>query len=171
MDAELRREQLLNIIEQQAQPVSASALSKELNVSRQIIVGDVALLRARGHGIIATARGYMIPSADKAAHYLGKIVCRHAPGNTRDELYTIVDLGAVVVNVIVEHGYYGEITGSLNLATRKDVDFFMEEVETSEVKLLSELTMGVHVHTISCRDKVHFEEVCRMLEAVGYLNS
>jgi len=169
MDTNLRREHVLTTIKQQQKPVSASLLAKELNVSRQVIVGDVALLRAQGHEIIATARGYMIPNFNEADQYLGKVVCQHTPADTRNELYTIVDLNALVVNVIVEHGFYGEITGCLNLANRKDVDIFMEKVKSAEVKLLSELTMGIHIHTIACRNKAHFDEVYQTLEENGYL--
>ncbi|MCL2033533.1 MAG: transcription repressor NadR [Oscillospiraceae bacterium] len=169
MDADLRREQILNIINREEAPVSASSLAKTLSVSRQVIVGDVALLRAQGHEILATARGYMISKFKEANQYLGKVACCHKPENTKSELYTIVDLEAIVVNTIVEHNIYGEITGSLNLNGRADVDAFMNQVESSKVKLLSELTMGLHLHTIACRDKSHFEQVCRSLEANGYL--
>jgi len=172
MDANLRREQILNIISHEEPPISASLLSKKLNVSRQVIVGDVALLRAQGHEIIATARGYtMISSLRGENHYLGKAACQHASENIKSELYTIVDLGAIVVNVIIEHELYGEITGNLNLKSRKDVDAFINEVKVSKVKLLSELTQGVHLHTIACRDKAHFEEVTQALEANGILFS
>jgi len=169
MDAALRRDTILGIINQGNVPVSASSLAKSLNVSRQVIVGDVALLRAQGHEIIATARGYMIPEFKGTSRYIGKIVSCHKPENTCEELYAIVDAGAVVVNVIVEHELYGEITGQLNLKNRDDVDVFMRRVASSEVKLLSELTMGLHLHTISCRDKVHFEQVCLALDKAGYL--
>jgi len=81
----------------------------------------------------------------------------------------MVDLDAVVLNIIVEHEVYGEITGSLNITVRDDVDIFIDKIDTSEVKLLSELTMGVHLHTIACRDKAHFDEVCRVLEYSGFL--
>ena len=169
MDTDLRRKYVLDTIRDQTKPVSASLLAKKLNVSRQVIVGDVALLRAQGHEIIATARGYMIPNYSETNQYIGKVVCQHTPGNTKDELYTIVDLEAIVVNVIVEHGLYGEIAGCLNLTNRKDVDVFIDKVNLSEVKLLSELTMGVHLHTIACRNKAHFEEVYQALEIRGYL--
>ena len=169
MDADLRRTHILDAISGQKTIISASSLAKELNVSRQVIVGDVALLRAQGHEIIATARGYMIPSSNETNQYLGKIVCQHIPENTKNELYAIVDLEAVVVNVIVDHGFYGEITGCLNLVTRKDVDIFMDKVKSSEIKLLSELTMGIHLHTISCHNKTHFDEVCNALDLLGYL--
>jgi len=171
MDADLRREYVLDKIRNQAQnkPVSASFLAKELNVSRQVLVGDVALLRAQGHEIIATARGYMIPNFNEANQYAGKVVCQHTPSDTKSELYTIVDLDAVVVSVTVEHGFYGEITGCLNLANRKDVDIFISKVEASEVKLLSELTMGIHIHTIACRNKAHFDEVYHALKSAGFI--
>lgn len=169
MDAESRRKQIVNMIIEQEAPISASSLAKTLNVSRQIIVGDVALLRAGGHEIIATARGYMIPKFEPMGQYLGKVACQHKPENTIFELYTIVDLGASVINVIVEHELYGEITGNLNLSSRKDVDVFLEKVESSEIKLLSELTMGLHLHTIACRDKIHFEQIRQVLKTKGYL--
>jgi len=170
MDASLRREQILNKISSEEPSVSASLLAKELNVSRQIIVGDVALLRAQGHEIIATARGYTTISKLRGENqYLGKIACQHASGNIKTELYTIVDSGAIVVNVIIEHELYGDITGNLNLRNRKDADAFMKKVKTSNVKLLSELTQGVHLHTIACRDKAHFEQITHALEENGIL--
>ena len=169
MDADSRRKQILDIITHQKSPISASLLAKNLKVSRQVIVGDVALLRAQGHEIIATARGYIIPKYNEANQYIGKVACTHTPEDTKSELYTIVDLEAVVVNVIVEHELYGEITGHLNLAERKDVDAFMKKIKSSEVKLLSELTMGIHLHTIACRSKNHFDQVCQALKSRGYL--
>jgi len=169
MDAALRRNTILEVINQGNSPVSASALAKMLGVSRQVIVGDIALLRAQGHGIIATARGYIIPEFKEPAQYVGKITCCHNAEDAKDELYTIVDLGAAVVNVIVEHELYGEITGQLNIKSRDDVGVFIDRASSSEVKLLSELKSGVHLHTIACRDKTHFEQVCRVLDIAGFL--
>jgi len=168
MDASIRRNAILEAIRQSKTPISASLMAKTLDVSRQVIVGDVALLRAQGYDIVATARGYVFPNIREANQYLGKIACLHNPEDTRRELYAIVDLGAVVVDVIVEHEMYGEISGQLNLKTRDDVDIFINRVESSEIKLLSELTMGVHLHTIACRDKAHFEQVYKTLETAGY---
>ena len=167
MDATSRRRRILDAINKSTSPISAAALAKSLNVSRQVIVGDVALLRAGGHDIIATARGYRLFTFKETNQY--KIVCQHPPEATRDELYVIVDQNAEVLNVCVEHEVYGEITGNLNLSTRKDVDIFMDRVENSEVKLLSELTMGIHLHTISCADKTHFDRVYDALASAGYL--
>jgi len=169
MDATVRRDEIYKIINQDKAPVSASALAKILKVSRQVIVGDIALLRAQGNEIVATARGYMIPEFRESNQYIGKIVCCHNAGNTRKELYTMVDLEAVVINVIIEHDLYGEITGQLNIKNRDDVDIFIERVKSSEVKLLSELKSGIHLHTIACRDKAHFEQVYQALDNAGFL--
>lgn len=169
MDAEFRRKRILEMIQRQPSPLSASVLARELDVSRQVIVGDVALLRAQGCEIIATARGYTVPRFKETSRYLGKVACQHTPGEMFSELNTIVGLDAVVVNVIVEHELYGEMTGCLNLFDRNDVENFTQKVNSSGNKLLSELTMGIHLHTIACRDHAHFEQVCAALEQKGYL--
>jgi len=169
MDASMRRERIFEIVNKDSAPVSASALAKELSVSRQVIVGDIAILRAQGYEIIATARGYMIPEFRESNQYVGKIACYHNAENAKAELYAIVDLGAAVVNVVVEHELYGEIAGQLNIKTRDDVDDFVDRVKSSEAKLLSMLTQGAHLHTIACRDKVHFEQVYHALKSAGFL--
>lgn len=169
MDAAMRREKIFKIINEDNAPVSASMLAKELRVSRQVIVGDIAILRAQGHEIIATARGYMIAEYREPNQYVGKIACCHTAEDTKEELYVIVDLEATVVNVIVEHELYGEITGQLDIRTRDDVDSFIDRVKSSKAKLLSVLTAGVHLHTIACRSKTHFEQVYHVLDSAGFL--
>lgn len=166
-DAVERRQFILNEIT--TNPISATALAKSLGVSRQVIVGDVALLRASGNDIIATARGYILPTVNEDTRFIGTLACFHAPEKTKDELYAIVDHGASVLNIIIEHDVYGEITGNLNLSSRKDVDMFMQKVDSSEVKLLSELTSGIHLHTISCASKKHFNEVYNAVKSMGFL--
>ena len=55
MKGEERRKQLLNILSSSNNPVSGGTLAKELNVSRQIIVQDISLLRANGATIFSGA--------------------------------------------------------------------------------------------------------------------
>lgn len=57
MNAAQRREKILQQLHGASAPISASALAAKLGVSRQIVVGDVALLRAGGAEIEATPRG------------------------------------------------------------------------------------------------------------------
>jgi len=172
MSAALRRERILDIIRgscHDGAPVSASKLAADLEVSRQVIVGDVALLRAQGHDIVATARGYMMTQLVQAGHFVAKVACCHDSHEAQAELCTVVDLGATVINVIVEHELYGEIIGRLNLGSRDDVEQFVTQCEHSNMKLLSELSGGVHLHTLACRDKAHFDQVQQVLQAKGYL--
>lgn len=169
MQAQKRREQILTMLKQSDHPLSASFLSKMLGISRQGIVGDVALLRAQGCDIIATSRGYRMAPPVPSGRYIGKIVCLHTPEQTEDELSLIVQLGGQVLDVIVEHDVYGEITGQLNLAAQKDVDAFMETLRQNRARLLSDLTDGIHLHTISCRDVAHFRTVREALADRGFL--
>ena len=112
MHAEERRETILKLLRQSAQPVSASTLAGQLSVSRQIIVGDIALLRAGGADILATPRGYCLQNA-AAAGLTRRVAVRHDEAGMEAELNTMVDNGCTVVDVIVEHPLYGQLTGPL----------------------------------------------------------
>ena len=169
MDGHTRRIKILAMIKSSDRAVSASFLAKELGVSRQVIVGDVALLRAEGQEIIATARGYIVDNITKKNQYTRKIACQHTPVQTIDELYLLVDLGARVDDVIIEHEVYGELSGSLGIECRADADLFIKKLASSQSRLLSELTMGIHLHTVSCRSKEHFDEIMVMMHKAGYL--
>ena len=103
MTASERRQQIARLLSASQAPISATTLSQELGVSRQIIVGDIALLRAAGQEITATARGYVIPVQNGL---LRRIACTHSAEETRDELDAMVDCGCTVVDVIVEHPVY-----------------------------------------------------------------
>lgn len=170
MESESRRDIIMRMIQKEEQPVSASELARRLGVSRQIIVGDVALLRARGHDIIATARGYIIPESAGSGRFIGKLACCHSAENIRDELYIIVDMGGKIIDVIVEHDLYGEMSGQLNLDTREDVDAFIQRARDSGARMLSELTEGVHLHTISCVDAVCYDKIRKALAARSFLH-
>lgn len=78
MDAVQRRERIQQILRDSKEPVSAAAMASQVHVSRQIIVGDVALLRAGGMDIQATPRGYILQTQDSEAEgNQYTIACRH----------------------------------------------------------------------------------------------
>ena len=160
-----RKAAIIEAIRTSETPVSASALARKLHVSRQIIVGDIALIRASGTQIIATPRGYVWERSNAGSER--KIAVLHAPQQMREELYTIVDQGAEVVDVIVEHPTYGQLVGLLQLSSRSDVDQFIDRMQGNEP--LSQLTHGVHLHTIRCRDAAVFERVENALRKKGLL--
>ena len=160
-----RKAAIIEAIRTSETPVSASALARKLHVSRQIIVGDIALIRASGTQIIATPRGYVWERSNAGSER--KIAVLHAPQQMREELYTIVDQGAEVVDVIVEHPTYGQLVGQLQLSSRYDVDQFIDRMQGNEP--LSQLTHGVHLHTIRCRGAAVFERVENALRKKGLL--
>jgi transcriptional regulator of NAD metabolism len=169
MKAEERREKIVEALRVRDGAVSAAALAKRMRVSRKVIVGDIALLRARGSDIIATSRGYILAASLPKGRYAGKIACRHNAEDTERELTAIVALGGRVVDVTVTHRFYGDITGQLNISTREDVSEFIRNIKNSKERLLSELTDGVHLHTVACRDRATFEAVLAELDRLGIL--
>lgn len=169
MDAAERRKKIQERLSDSTTPVSASALAGELGVSRQIIVGDVALLRAAGKNILSTPRGYVLPDTGAERKFTRRIACRHDSRTMKDELYCLVDQGCAVLDVIVEHPVYGEITGSLHLANRSDVDLFIEKCSESSALPLSFLTEGVHLHTIEASDEAAIDRAMKGLQKMGIL--
>ena len=164
MNAGERRDKIIEILGESSQPVSASALAKRLNVSRQIIVGDVALLRAANEQISATPRGYVLEEQKDRPDTVYTIACRHNRENLAEELYTIVDNGGEVLDVIVEHPVYGQISGQLRIFSRYDVDMFLQKLDKSKAPPLSMLTDGVHLHTITCRTPEIYQRILAALE-------
>jgi len=173
MNATTRRKQILDTIFRADTPTTATALAAQLGVSRQVIVGDIALLRAGGHEITATARGYIADQKPTGGQqYSGTITSRHASDDTKTELYQIVDLGGTVLDVAVDHEIYGNIAGSLNIKSREDVDKFINRLTSSQDRLLLELSNhGEHQHTIACRDKDHFDSIVQALVGNGFVHS
>jgi transcriptional regulator of NAD metabolism len=169
MNATERRAEILATLRERSAAMSAAALAARMRVSRQAIVGDIALLRAQGNEIIATARGYVMASSLPSGRYIGKIACHHSFADTETELAAIVALGGEVVDVTVTHRLYGDMTGRLNISTREDVDAFMRNIINGKERLLLELTGGVHLHTVACRDRAAFEAVCEELGRLGIL--
>ena len=168
MNAVQRREKILEQLHGAAGPISASTLASQLGVSRQIVVGDVALLRAGGAQIEATPRGYQFHPAPGG--YTGILACVHkTPEQMRTELYTVVDQGGIVVDVAVENPLYGELKGNLNLASRYDVQNFMEQAASTPEGLLSRMTGGVHLHTLRCPDEETFRRIEAALRQAGIL--
>lgn len=78
-----------------------------------------------------------------------------------EELNAMVDQGCTVLDVIVDHPIYGRLTGPLRLSNRYDVGQFLSRCAQSDARPLSELTEGIHLHTLSCPDEAAFGRVCR----------
>lgn len=169
MDTHERRREILIQLTNANIPISASTLAEHFSVSRQIIVGDVALLRAEGYEIVSTPRGYLLKSDETIYPYVGMIACRHTSQQLKDELYTVVDFGGTVIDVTIEHSIYGELSGQLNLSSRYEVDMFIENVSGDSDKPLSTLSGGIHLHRIGCKSEEVFELIKDKLNKKGIL--
>lgn len=170
MDGEQRREEILKILQQSIKPISGTFLSRELKVSRQVIVQDVALLRAVGYDILATARGYIL-NKDTSMMHQRVILVQHIKEETEDELQTIIDNGGRVRNVIITHPIYGDLVADLMLKTRRDIRQFVQQLEDVYVTPLSTLTDGTHMHTIEATSEEELDMIEEELNKKGYLKS
>lgn len=147
MDSKERREKLIQILENSYKPVSGSELAKELGVSRQVIVQDIALLRAVDEKILSTNKGYIL-----FKEYPNKVtrsfLVKHSTEQIEEELCLIVDMGGRILDVGVSHGIYGKISTELIINNRQDVYEFVEKLKSGKVTPLKELTGDIHVHTV-----------------------
>lgn len=164
-----RRRQLLHLLGAADLGLTGGDLAQRLGVSRQIVVQDVAVLRAAGADILATPQGYVLASRLRGAAHRRVAACRHNRAQVEDELLTLVDCGVTVVDVIVEHPVYGEIRAPLWLRSRTDVAHFMAQFDQSQANLLSSLTGGVHLHTLEAVRAEALDAALVALTARGYL--
>lgn len=167
MNASDRRAAILDLLRGGSDPVSATALARRFGVSRQVVVGDIALLRAQGADIASTPRGYLIPRPTSGI--VRTLACRHSAADLEGELCLMVDNGCTVVDVAVEHPVYGQLSGRLQISSRYDVSEFIRRVDEESAKPLSLLTGGVHLHTLLCPDEAAFHRVRDALDQAGFL--
>lgn len=167
MNSEERRNRILERLQQTSTPISASCFAKDFAVTRQIIVADIALLRATGYSIVADNKGYVLNTLDEKN--VKRIAVKHDKSEVCSELYAIVDNGGKIIDVIVEHSIYGRISVELNLSSRYDVDEFVKKINTTKANPLSLLTEGVHIHTIAITDDNAFTRIKEQLTALGIL--
>ena len=170
MEGEKRREQLVELLRNADAPISGTDLAKHLGVSRQVIVQDIALLRAVNKNILSTNKGYVLYSPEQESGRVKRsFPVTHTKEQIRDELYTIVDYGGKVLDVVVEHDIYGQIMVDLILHNRLDVDEFVERIEHSKSRPLKVLTDGEHWHTVEADSEKVLDKIEEMLRMKGYL--
>ena len=167
MTTEERRRELLSLLKRADGARTGAELSRRLGVSRQIIVGDVSILRAEGAKILSTPRGYLM--MEKTPGIIETLACRHTAEEMGKELDVMVDNGVTVRDVIVEHPVYGEIRADLMLESRRDVAAFLRKMEAAGAPPLSQLTAGVHVHTVEAKSQEELDDARQALAVLGFL--
>lgn len=168
LNSEERRKEIIHTFHSGNLPVSGGALSAMFGVSRQIIVQDIALLRAQGNDIISTNRGYILKTPVKVSRIFH--VC-HTDEQIEEELNAIVDLGASIKDVFVVHKVYGKICGELGLSSRRQVGVFLEELKNGKSSPLKKITEDAHFHTVEAESAEILDEVEKKLEEIGFLIS
>lgn len=166
---EERRTELLSLLKNAKQPLTGTDLAKHTNVSRQVIVNDINLLKARNEPLLATSQGYLYMHHVQQQKITRKIVCSHAPTEAKEELFILVDCGVTVESVIVEHPVYGEIIASIMVSNRLEVEHFVKRVEESNALYLSALTDGTHLHVISATSTENLDLAESKLRERGFL--
>ena len=166
MNGEDRRRKIVEHLKASDLPLSGSQLAKLLDVSRQVIVQDMALLRATNHEIIATSTGYVLVSGGKHQRV---IHVAHHDESILDELYAIVDLGGRVLDVRVEHKVYGSISADLSIKSRKDARKLMDDIAQGKSSPLKNLTHDDHYHLIEADSEEDLDAIIGDLKSKGYL--
>ena len=157
MNGEERREKIVKMLTTGSKPIPGVALAKQFDVSRQVIVQDIALLRANGMNIFSTNRGYLIQK-DSVMSRVFKVF--HSDDDVERELTTIVDLGGMIEDVFVYHKVYGVLRADMNIKSRMDIRRYMQEIATGKSSLLKNVTSGFHYHTI----RADSEEILDMIQ-------
>lgn len=170
LDGEKRREEIVRILSESNRPISGTGLARGFGVSRQVIVQDIALLRATNKNILSTNKGYLLFEPSSEVEKFKKAVCvHHTTEQVLDEFYTIVDRGGKILDVVVEHELYGQIAVDLMIANRQDAEDFYKKMMENQAKPLKELTQNVHYHTIAAKDYKVMKGIEQALMEKGYL--
>ncbi|MBE3593987.1 MAG: transcription repressor NadR [Candidatus Carbobacillus altaicus] len=161
-----RREKIIQYLKESRQPLKGSELAERLGVSRQTLVGDIALLRKEGHPILSTIRGYRLEELGAMQHEV--IGISHPPKRLERELSIIIAHHVGVKDVMIDHPVYGKVTADLNLYTPKDIRLFIERWKASSLELFSEWTGGFHYHTLVSETSEDIEAAIEHLIAEGF---
>ncbi len=163
-----RRNKIMSLLEGATEPLSGSMLSRTLGVSRQVIVTDIALLRASRSDIVSTTNGYLLAKSEVLAHRrIFKV--NHTDEQIPEELTCITDLGGTVIDVYIDHKVYGTLSAPMNIKSRRDVQNFIADLQSGVSKPLKNITLGYHYHTVEAASVQILDEIESALREKGFL--
>ncbi len=166
MTGEERRKEIIKLMQVKDEPVSGKQLADYFGVSRQVIVQDIALLRAMKHQILSMSKGYVLEGQREYSRVLKLI---HTDEQVEEELSTIVDFGAWVADVFVFHKSYGVVRAEMNIRSRRDIARYMNDIATGKSALLKNVTSGYHYHTVMAEDEQLLDLIQEELTRKGFL--
>ena len=172
MTGEERRAKIRVKLQETDTPLSGTALAKFFRVSRQIIVQDIALMRAENCDILSTNKGYLLRSKKSESSHPKRVFCvKHATDQVLEEFQTILDLGGKVLDVAVEHELYGQISIDLMIESEADATEFYKKLLTCRDNPLKALTDDCHYHTVSAPSEKLLDLIENDLSRKGFLNT
>ena len=139
-----RRTAIINQIKTSSAPVPGKALAAQYEVSRQVILHE--------------------------SHLVERIFkVKHTDDQVEDELYTIVDLGGRVRNVMVNHRVYGHMEASLNINSRRNAAEFIDDIRSGKSTPLKNITSNYHYHVVEADSEKTLDMIQEALEEKGFL--
>lgn len=166
MNGEERRKKIIDLLRESKTPLSGTQLAKLVGVSRQVIVQDMALLRAGAHHILATNQGYLLT---ETANFIRVFKVIHTDEEVEEELSLIVDCGGRVDDVFVSHKIYDVVKAPMNIRSRLDIRHFMDNLASGKSSLLKNVTGGYHYHTVSADSEEILDYIHDALRDRGFL--
>lgn len=166
MSGEERRQELIKYINANKTPASGTLLAQHFQVSRQVIVQDIALLRAEGYDILSTNRGYLCQKTPEATRVF---YVQHDNSRILEELNLIADCGGCVRDVFVKHELYGELRAELMVDSRKKAQAFVQNISNGSCSPLNNITYGYHYHTVTAESEEVLDTIEEELRAQNFL--
>ena len=166
MTGESRREAIINILLNSDKPLNGTELAKQLEVSRQVIVTDIALIRANGTDVMSTNRGYIISESARLKRVY-KVV--HSDEDVETEMNAIVDFGGCIEDVFIYHKVYGRVQAPMDIKNRRDVKKYLESIKMGKSSYLKNAASGYHYHTISADSSEVLDDILEELKRLGFL--
>lgn len=166
MEGDKRRESLLKILQESDTPVSGIRLAEKFQISRQVVVQDIALLRAQKYDILSTHKGYVLRDKGRMQRVF-KV--KHSAEKMADELNLIVDCGGRIEDVFVYHKVYGVVRVEMDIKSRRDAKRYVEGIKGGVSVPLEQITSEYHYHTVTADSKETLDEIQEELQKQGYL--
>ena len=161
-----RRNAILKLLQNAEEPVAARKLAERYGVSRQVIVQDMAVIRAYTPGIISTTKGYVMEQEPRCVR---EFKVRHKQSDAAKELNLIVDCGGRVCNISISHRVYGRVSAEMDIRSRQDVTEFIAALNDSQSTVLSTATSGYHYHLVEAASEERLDLIGEQLKAAGFL--
>ena len=161
-----RRNAILKLLQNAEEPVAARKLAERYGVSRQVIVQDMAVIRAYTPGIISTTKGDVMEQEPRCVR---EFKVRHKQSDAAKELNLIVDCGGRVCNISISHRVYGRVSAEMDIRSRQDVTEFIAALNDSQSTVLSTATSGYHYHLVEAASEERLDLIGEQLKAAGFL--